>query len=100
MLKKMRADSDVEMSSDTSSHTETPALSRSARVDDVEDDYDTSFAPGGDADYFVEEDEEGRFYGGGLTTQQKEILSIFERAEGDGTQEEVRDSNSSLERLE
>lgn len=89
ILKKMRPDDDVEMKSDASSHMETPALSRSARVeDDPDDDHDTSFAPGGDADYFVEEDEEGRFYGGGLTSQQKEILGIFERAEGEGDQDE------------
>ena len=35
------------------------------------------FAPGNDADYFVEEDEEGRFFGGGLTAEQKEILNIL-----------------------
>ncbi|KAL1699006.1 Catenin-beta-like protein [Schizophyllum commune] len=38
------------------------------------------FAPGGDADYFAEEDEEGRFFGGGLTSEQKEILNIFDNA--------------------
>ena len=41
------------------------------------------FAPGGDADYFTEEDEEGRFFGGGLTTEQKKILNIFDRAPTD-----------------
>lgn len=41
-----------------------------------------SFAPGGDADYFAEEDDEGRFFGGGLTSEQKDILNIFEKAEG------------------
>jgi len=101
ILKKMRPDDDVEMKSDASSHTETPALSRSVRVeDDPDDDHDTSFAPGGDADYFVEEDEEGRFYGGGLTSQQKEILSIFERAEGEGDQDEVCVSSSQFDRPE
>lgn len=54
-----------------------------------DDDVDTSFAPGGDADYFAEEDEEGRFYGGGLTSEQKEILSVFEKAEGEGVSNEV-----------
>ncbi|KAG9317673.1 Catenin-beta-like protein [Chiua virens] len=39
-------------------------------------------------DYFAEEDEEGRFYGGGLTSQQKEILSVFEQAEGEGISNE------------
>ncbi|GEM09010.1 beta-catenin-like protein 1 [Rhodotorula toruloides] len=36
------------------------------------------FAPNGDADYFAEEDEDGRFFGGGLNTVQKEVLSILE----------------------
>ena len=54
---------------------------------------DTSdFAPGGDADYFEEEDEDGRFFGGGLTSEQKEILNIFDRAGGEGIQAEVRDT--------
>ena len=42
------------------------------------------FAPGNDADYFVEEDEDGRFFGGGLTKEQKDILNIFEDAGGEG----------------
>ncbi|KAI0320799.1 DUF1716-domain-containing protein [Amylostereum chailletii] len=44
---------------------------------------DQDFAPGGDADYFAEEDDEGRFYGGGLTSEQKEILNIFDKAGDD-----------------
>lgn len=47
------------------------------------------FAPGGDADYFTEEDDEGRFFGGGLTSEQKEILNIFENA-GEGAPDDVR----------
>lgn len=55
--------------------------SRKATVEDAEDDeMDGSFAPGGDADYFTEEDDEGRFFGGGLTLEQKDILNIFEKA--------------------
>jgi beta-catenin-like protein 1 len=63
---------------------------RSVRVEDAPDEDDDvivdnrNFAPGGDADYFVEEDEEGRFFGGGLTKEQKEILNIFENSGGDG----------------
>jgi beta-catenin-like protein 1 len=49
------------------------------------------FAPGNDADYFVEEDEDGRFFGGGLTKEQKDILSIFEGAGGEGTIGDVGD---------
>lgn len=50
---------------------------------------DTDFAPNGDADYFAEEDEEGRFYGGGLTSEQKEILNIFDQVGGEGVQDDV-----------
>ncbi|EJU06016.1 DUF1716-domain-containing protein [Dacryopinax primogenitus] len=52
--------------------------------EDGEDVGDGEFAPGGDADYFAEEDEEGRFYGGGLTGEQKQILDIFDHAQGEG----------------
>ncbi|KAG6332958.1 hypothetical protein ID866_6132 [Astraeus odoratus] len=89
MLKRMRSDGDVQVV-DGSVDNVPPPVRRSAMVeDDGEESQDTSFAPGGDADYFAEEDEEGRFYGGGLTSQQKEILSIFERAEGGGFQGQV-----------
>ena len=57
----------------------------------VEDDNDDDFAPGGDADYFAEEDEEGRFFGGGLTSEQKDILNIFDKAGAEGV-DEVSDS--------
>lgn len=49
------------------------------------------FAPGNDADYFAEEDGEGRFFGGGLTDEQKTILNIFDKAGGEGTLDEVSD---------
>lgn len=65
---------------------------RAATMEEVEDEeMDRNFAPGGDADYFAEEDDEGRFFGGGLTSEQKEILNIFENASGEGVQGEVRD---------
>lgn len=58
---------------------------------DVDADGDAAdFAPGGDADYFAEEDDEGRFFGGGLTSEQKDILNIFDHAGGEGVQEDVR----------
>ena len=66
--------------------------SRRATVQDApedEDEDDDSFAPGGDADYYAEEDAEGRFYGGGLTSEQKEILSVFEKAEAEGVSNQV-----------
>lgn len=65
---------------------------RAATVEEVEDmdvDQGRNFAPGGDADYFTEEDNEGRFFGGGLTSEQKEILNIFEDAGGEGVQDDV-----------
>jgi len=61
------------------------------RTSVAEDEEDADFAPGGDADYFVDEDEEGRFYGGGLTQEQKQILNIFDSAAGEGPSEEVGD---------
>ncbi|KAI5124831.1 hypothetical protein M0805_005461 [Coniferiporia weirii] len=64
--------------------------SRAATVRDEEDEagdveMSVDFAPGNDADYFVEEDDEGRFFGGGLTDEQKTILNIFDKAGGEGT---------------
>ncbi|KAG0709685.1 Catenin-beta-like protein [Suillus ampliporus] len=97
MLKKMRLDTpsgrdseDLPMVVDMpESSSAARQQSRRATVEDGDDEgVDTSFAPGGDADYFAEEDEEGRFYGGGLTSEQKQILSIFESAEGEGTTED------------
>lgn len=61
-------------------------------LEDAEDDEEESveeFAPGNDADYFVEEDEDGRFFGGGLTAEQKKILSIFEGAGDEGVVADV-----------
>ena len=95
VLKRMRLDRDGTSSvtniSDGPEDIEmSPPKSRRATVEDVDEDEDQSrrndtgdFAPGGDADYFAEEDDEGRFYGGGLTSQQKDILSIFEKAAND-----------------
>lgn len=55
---------------------------RSATVEDVTEDdgatQEENFAPGNDPDYYAEEDEEGRFFGGGLTEEQKEILNVFD----------------------
>ncbi|KAG6816922.1 hypothetical protein H0H87_001624 [Tephrocybe sp. NHM501043] len=57
--------------------------SRAPTVEDEDVDMDRNFAPDGDADYFAEEDEDGRFFGSGLTSEQKDILNIFESA-GEG----------------
>lgn len=91
MLKKMRLDESTSPRtlSEPSTQDE-PTRSRRATVEDApEDEDDASFAPGGDADYYAEEDEEGRFYGGGLTSEQKEILSVFEKAEMEGVSNQV-----------
>ncbi|KAL1742588.1 Catenin-beta-like protein [Schizophyllum fasciatum] len=56
---------------------------RAPAVEVIDEDAEAAgadFAPGGDADYFAEEDDEGRFFGGGLTRAQKEILNIFDSA--------------------
>ncbi|SCZ92549.1 BZ3500_MvSof-1268-A1-R1_Chr5-2g07967 [Microbotryum saponariae] len=42
---------------------------------------DGEFAPGNDADYFAEEDEDGRFFGGGLNSVQKEVLNMMDKAD-------------------
>jgi beta-catenin-like protein 1 len=100
MLKKMRADTSL-MPSPSPSAVLSPndgaiqpsQKSRKATVQDAGDedqDMEQDFAPGGDADYFVEEDDEGRFFGGGLTSEQKDILNIFDNAGGEGTLGDVR----------
>ena len=38
---------------------------------------------------FSEEDEDGRFFGGGLTSQQRDILNIFDGAGGEGAVQDV-----------
>lgn len=84
----MRMDSEASVQN-TESPPTTPEGKSKARVtvEDAMDEDDPSFAPGGDADYFIEEDEDGRFFGGGLTNEQKDILNIFERAGDDALPE-------------
>lgn len=95
MLKKMKLDvSSTELpkpSAGSDLDTGQAPPRHSTTVEEVEDvDMKQAFAPGGDADYFVEEDEEGRFFGGGLTSEQKDILNIFENAgEEEGVQGDV-----------
>lgn len=81
------------MLSDASTSIQDPRTKKALATLSVEDAPDEEdgqpteqeeFAPGNDADYFVEEDEDGRFFGGGLTKEQKDILSIFEEGAGDG----------------
>ncbi|KAJ8503048.1 hypothetical protein ONZ45_g11193 [Pleurotus djamor] len=91
VLKKMRMDAEqTNGSTPTSSKGKGRAVTVE-EVDDNEEDEDDqrSFAPGGDADYFAEEDDEGRFFGGGLTTEQKDILNIFDNSVEEGAQEDI-----------
>lgn len=101
MLKKLKMDvtspdtpSSVPGSDLNANGSKSKGKGRSATVEDEDMDVDQErdFAPGGDADYFTEEDDEGRFFGGGLTSEQKEILNIFEGASGEG----VDDVSSTL----
>ncbi len=84
MLKRLRTE---ETSSTSANAVMANGTSRKDKVQAVtiqevpdDEDHDQSFAPGGDADYFAEEDEDGRFFGGGLTDEQKQILNIFDEA--------------------
>ncbi|EAU84811.2 DUF1716 domain-containing protein [Coprinopsis cinerea okayama7 len=87
LLKKLRVEAPA--STTVQDVSEAPQKRRvtveDAPDEDGEDAFD--FAPGGDADYFMEEDDEGRFFGGGLTSEQKEILNIFDKA-GDSAEPE------------
>lgn len=90
MIKRVRVDEE-----NTGTRDSDPSPKpRKATVEDVDEDgdqrmEDEEFAPGNDADYFAEEDEEGRFFGGGLTSEQKDILNIFDQAGGEGVQADV-----------
>lgn len=95
MLKKMRAETSSEpfAPESLSPSAQEKGKSRKATVEDADDDdmeVDRDFAPGGDADYFVEEDDEGRFFGGGLTSEQKDILNIFDSTGDEGALDNVR----------
>jgi beta-catenin-like protein 1 len=94
MLKKMKADiPPTPPAAAAQDAVPSKGKARAVTVEDAEDEGDTTpsldFAPGGDADYFMEEDDEGRFFGGGLTSEQKDILNIFDSAGGEGAQEDV-----------
>jgi hypothetical protein len=98
MLKKMRLDSEGAFNdmSSASQSSSAASLERVATVHDADPEEEEgdvggeNFAPGNDADYFAEEDEEGRFFGGGLTNEQKEILNIFDSAGVDQVPDDVR----------
>jgi beta-catenin-like protein 1 len=92
MLKRMRLDSEdaVEAPPPVSEAPKTrKAYVRTEEEEENEARERGEVAPGGDTDHFVEEDEEGRFYGGGLTSQQKDIMNIFDQVTGEGAQDDV-----------
>ena len=94
MLKRMKMDNETTViapASPTSGGASRDKGKHRATVEDEEDSREEpmDFAPGGDADYFAEEDDEGRFFGGGLTREQKDILNIFDQAGGDDVREDV-----------
>jgi beta-catenin-like protein 1 len=99
MLKRMRMDPPAVPGPSTASSpprngddAERSKPKRGVTIEEVDDEEEdsTNFAPGGDADYFAEEDEEGRFFGGGLTNEQKKILNIFDGSGNEGVQDDVR----------
>jgi hypothetical protein len=97
MLKKMRlASEDTSLVAPLEPPSSTVPSKRIATVQDADDDDDAvehlgeNIAPGNDPDYFAEEDEEGRFFGGGLTSEQKEILNIFDYAGAQQAPDDVR----------
>ncbi|TFY68686.1 hypothetical protein EVJ58_g846 [Rhodofomes roseus] len=93
MLKKMRVDSEGTAAPAPQNGTSDKGKSRATveDVDEHEERMEPDFAPGGDADYFAEEDEEGRFYGGGLTQEQKDILNIFDQAGEEEAREDLEE---------
>ncbi|KAI0677614.1 Catenin-beta-like protein [Trametes maxima] len=102
MLKRMRMDDDESVSEAgvvdlSGSASRDKGKSRAVTVEDEDEEgqaMETDFAPGGDADYFAEEDDEGRFFGGGLTQEQKDILNIFDRAGGEEAREDLEEMNA------
>ncbi|KAG7449155.1 DUF1716-domain-containing protein [Guyanagaster necrorhizus] len=85
VLKKIKMDASSPSGSGyspQSGSSQVKGKSRAVTIEEADEDIKNprNFAPGGDADYFVEEDDEGRFFGGGLTSEQKEILNIFDNA--------------------
>lgn len=109
-LKAARVD-DVPSTSASSSSAAPSAAARRPRasVADGSDDEaagsDGEFAPGNDADYFVDEDDEGgRFFGGGLTDEQKRIIEIMAMGDQESgerkPEEELRDLRRALLRFE
>lgn len=103
-LKKMRVSSTAALPMPPASHPgSTGANGKGRFTPRVEDESIgsqdvemTDFAPGNDADYFAEEDNEGRFFGGGLTGEQKQILNIFDENAKDGVMEDVSKSSMNL----
>lgn len=91
--KSVKLDSDSDASAAASgSKPRTGAVTIRDVGEDDDDDNDAGageeFAPGQDADYYAEEDEDGRFFGGGLSNVQKQVLQIMENGGGGGDEQQ------------
>ena len=69
-----------------------PKPAAKVTVEDAEDEEDEAGPNArngteGEQPELSEEDEDGRFFGGGLTSQQRDILNIFDGAGGEGVQD-------------
>jgi len=68
----------------------TPKLPARVTVEDANDEEDEARNGAEDEQSELsEEDEDGRFFGGGLTSQQRDILNIFDGAGGEGAVQDV-----------
>ncbi|KAL4241967.1 Armadillo-like helical [Abortiporus biennis] len=96
MLKRIKLDSGFNSDIPNSNGEQTRTQQNATVTDEGDEEperMDEDFAPGNDADYFVEEDDEGRFFGGGLTHQQKDILNIFDKAGGEDIHDDLDELN-------
>ena len=88
-LEFMMSDASTSIIDKTKKPLKTVSVEDATDDDDEPNEGTEEFAPGNDADYFVEEDEDGRFFGGCLTKEQKDILNIFEDGAGDAATGDV-----------
>jgi beta-catenin-like protein 1 len=66
--------------------------------DNDSSEYNRFAPPGGDGDYFAEDDQDGRFFGGGLNSTQKQILDIFDEGDDLNTDTPQKTSIQSVRR--
>lgn len=86
MLKRMRTEDTSSVSRPTAPSPSPSKGKKRVTIQSEEDDeQEFNYAAGAVADVDEEDEEGGRFFGGGLTDEQKQILSIFENAEATGS---------------